>query len=166
MSGKKKKAKKAAKKAEEQAWKDLLDITKDNWQQYSQWKYEAGQARDEGVQAVDRKYGKNNTRLRDILVAEEDRKYNIALQDLEGGSTKGQLTNFYKEKQGDLIKYQGGQFGGTEEQFLSKMFGEFTPEAEQKSPGDEAAAKGGAAGRVPRDAGLAAVDEGEEYFGW
>lgn len=152
MSGKKK-AKRAERKAQTEA-----DVTMNraNWENMGQWQYEAETSRDKNVRGINQKYGAENQKLRDILVGEEERKYEATQKDLRTGATGQQLTQFYGQ--------YGAQTGQSQEEYLTGFFGEYKPtEPEGPAAGEEAAAAG-AAGRVPIQPGDG--EDGEAYFGW
>lgn len=154
MSGKKKKKRRAKRKAQEEQYQADVAMGQTNWENMGQWQHEATQSRDKNVQGINLKYGAENQKLRDILVGEEDRKFDATMKDLNEGATGTQLAGFYSQ--------YGGKSGMDQQDYLTQQFGEFTPEAVEDPAGEEAA-KGAAAGRAPK---APTEEEGKSYFGW
>ena len=152
MSGrsKKKRAKRKAKKEEKQA---SFAMAEDNWGNYSQWKYDAESSRDTSIQGLNQKYGTENQKLRDILVAEEDRKFGATMTDLNAGAT-GQQLQQHQQKYGDKNVSMDDYYLG--------QYGEFRPD--ETSTASEDAAAAGAGGRAPGQP--MDDDEGKTYYGW
>lgn len=152
MSGrsKKKRAKRKAKKAEKES---AFAMAETNWQNMGQWQHDATASRDKNVQGINQKYGAENQTLRDILIGEEERKYDASMKDLNEGETGTQLADF---------QHKYGDRGMDQTEYFDQQFGAY--QAEDDSVAGEEAAAAGAAGRVPIQPGT--EDEGKAYFGW
>jgi len=189
MSSKKKKAKREAKEAQQNA---DLEMGRENWANYHQWKFEAKESRDANVRTINQKYGTQNQKLRDILAGEEDRKYQKELSGIESGKTGMQLDSMYKtyglmeghafnknyvqpSRQAlaaiDLDTAKGGEAGPgfmmNKEEYLTSLFGAPKPQNKDEREAGTREAAAGAAGRAP--GGKPIVEDEEKssaYFGW
>ena len=179
MSGKKKKAKREAKKAQQNA---DMEMGRENWANYHQWKFEAKESRDANVRTINQKYGTQNQKLRDILAGEEDRKYQKELSGIESGKTGMQLDSMYKtygimegyamrptidrhNRDPSWRKGEGGLMG--KDEYLTSLFGAPKPQNKEEREAGTREAAAGAAGRAP--GGKPIVDDEEKssaYFGW
>jgi len=196
MSGKKKKAKREAKEAQQNA---DLEMGRENWANYHQWKFEAKESRDANVRTINQKYGTQNQKLRDILATEEDRKYQKERDGIESGKTGMQLDSMYKtygimegyainknyvqpSRQQAAAMAEKAMAGGTrtigderpgrgpmmgKEEYLTSLFGAPKPQNKEEREAGTREAAAGAAGRAP--GGKPIVEDEEKssaYFGW
>ena len=150
--------------AREKGYKADLPSAKRHWNNYNQWRYDAGQKRDKATAQIRRNYGSQNQKLRDILVGETNRKYKTDLRKIERGATKGQLDRFYQEysKTGDPYTSQSS--------FIKSSLGKANVDKRGKDAGEERARQA-AGGRAPRggtsrDATNEKRIEDEAYYGW